>query len=105
MKSMPRYLRRELAARRMIRMKVKVYYDQYCEKLRSRLKDPMADKQNLFSLRDLCAIWHPDKVQEYFESRSHQWACERNELFDYDAEMWWQCYLDWLDNGDSDFDD
>lgn len=97
-KDMPRFFRREIAARRMIRMKVKGYYDQYCEQLQSRLKDPMADKQTLFNLKELCAVWHPSRVQEYFESHSHLWDCERNEVHGYGADEWWQGYLHWLDN-------
>lgn len=99
-KDMPRFFRREIAARRMIRMKANDFYKQYCEQLRSRLKDSMADKQTLFSLKELCAVWHPSRVQEYFESHSYQWDCERNEVHGYDAGDWWQCYLNWLDNPD-----
>jgi hypothetical protein len=98
----PRYKRREFAAQRMLRIAVNGYYKQYCDKLRQRLKDPMADKQTLFSMRDLCAVWHPDRLQEYFDSNKYRMDCQYADMNNYDANDWWECYMHWMETHEDD---
>lgn len=96
-KDMPRYIRREIAARRMIRMKVNDFYKQYCDHLRRTIKDPFSDYDTRRSYKELCGIWHPDRVREYFDSRAYRFDCQQADIHNYDAEDWWGCYLMWME--------